>query len=165
VRHRKLLIIDDEASVLESLEMFFSDNGYDVACAGTAREGIDKTLASRPDVIILDIRLPDKDGFQVLEELKRCKDATPVIMITAFHDMETTIKTVKLGAFEYIPKPIDVDELERAVRKALKFARSSPTISTIVLDASFHYDQQMIIGKSGAMKEIFKAVGKSRRTG
>lgn len=160
MKREKVLIIDDEQSLRESLEMFFSDSGYDVACAGTAREGYEKTAAFHPDVIILDIRLPDQDGFQVVEELRRRKDTTPIIMVTAFHDMETTIRTVKLGAFEYIPKPIDVDELEKAVRKALKFSHPSPARNTIPLDASLHYDHQMIIGKSGPMKEIFKAVGK-----
>jgi two-component system response regulator AtoC len=159
MKSKKVLIVDDEQSLLESLEMFFSDGGYEVACAGSAGEGLESTSAFHPDVIILDIRLPDKDGFQVIEELRRQKNPTPIIMITAFHDMETTIKTVKLGAFEYIPKPIDVDELERAVRKALKV--SSPlSRDTISLNGSLLYERQMIIGKSAAMKEIFKAVGR-----
>lgn len=159
MKSKRVLIIDDEQSLLESLEMFFSDGGYEVACAGSAREGLENTSTFHPDVIILDIRLPDKDGFQVIEELRRQKNPTPIIMITAFHDMETTIKTVKLGAFEYIPKPIDVDELERAVRKALKV--SSPlSRDTISLNGSLLYERQMIIGKSAAMKEIFKAVGR-----
>lgn len=159
MKRKKVLIIDDEQSLLESLEMFFSDGGYEVACAATAQEGFDRTSTFHPDVIILDIRLPDKDGFQVIEELRHRKDTTPIIMITAFHDMETTIKTVKMGAFEYIPKPIDVDELERAVRKALKFS-SSLSRDTISLDGSLQYERQMIIGKSAVMKETFKAVGK-----
>ncbi|HAR97181.1 MAG TPA: sigma-54-dependent Fis family transcriptional regulator [Deltaproteobacteria bacterium] len=159
MKRKKVLIVDDEQSLLESLEMFFSDSDYEVACAGTAREGLERTSTFQPDVIILDIRLPDKDGFQVIEELRRQKNTTPIIMITAFHDMETTIRTVKLGAFEYIPKPIDVDELERAVRKALKV--SSPlSRDTISLNGSLLYERQMIIGKSAVMKEIFKAVGR-----
>jgi two-component system response regulator AtoC len=160
MKRKKVLIIDDEQSLLESLEMFFSDSGYTPSCAASAQEGYRKISVFHPDVIILDIRLPDQNGFDVLEELRRRKDATPVIMITAFHDMETTIKTVKLGAFEYIPKPIDVDELERAVRKALKFTSSYRLRDTIPLDESLQYKRHMIIGKSGAMKEIFKAVGK-----
>lgn len=160
MKRKKVMIIDDEQSLRESLEMFFSDSGYEVVCAATAQEGCDKASSVHPDVIILDIRLPDQDGFRVVEELKRRKDTTPIIMITAFHDMETTIRTVKSGAFEYIPKPIDVDELERAVRKALKFSNPSVRRDTIPLDASLHYEHQMIIGKSGPMKEIFKAIGK-----
>ena len=70
-------------------------------------------------MIILDIRLPDMDGLEVLQQLIR-NGRKHIIIITAFHDMETTIKAVKYGAFEYIPKPIDVEELERAIDKALK---------------------------------------------
>jgi two-component system, NtrC family, response regulator AtoC len=157
---QKILIIDDEQSLLESLEMFLSEAGYEVESAPTAREGMQKLADFNPDVIILDIRLPDRDGFTVLEELKRRDDGKPVIMITAFHDMETTIRTVKLGAFEYIPKPIDVDELEQAVRKAVRLSSGSPPREMIALDASLAYEEGRIVGKSSAMNDVFKAVGR-----
>jgi two-component system, NtrC family, response regulator AtoC len=160
MRHNKILIIDDEQSLLESLEMFLSESGYRVESAATAREGLEKITSFNPDVVILDIRLPDRDGFSVLEELKRHRDGKPVIMITAFHDMETTIRTVKLGAFEYIPKPIDVDELEKAVRKAVRLSSRSPARETVSLDPSLAYEEGKIVGKSSAMKDVFKAVGR-----
>ena len=160
MKRKRILIIDDEQSLLESLEMFLSESGYQVESAPTAREGMERIVSFNPDVIILDIRLPDRDGFSVLEELKRHKDGKPVIMITAFHDMETTIRTVKLGAFEYIPKPIDVDELERAVRKAVKLSAGSTQRETISLDTSIAYEEGRIVGKSGPMKEVFKAIGR-----
>ena len=160
MKRKRILIIDDEQSLLESLEMFLSESGYQVESAPTAREGMERITSFNPDVIILDIRLPDRDGFSVLEELKRHKDGKPVIMITAFHDMETTIRTVKLGAFEYIPKPIDVDELERAVRKAVKLSSGSTQRETISLDTSLAYEEGRIVGKSSVMKEVFKAIGR-----
>ena len=160
MRRNRILIIDDEQSLLESLEMFLTEAGYKVQCAASAREGLEKSRAFKPDVVILDIRLPDSDGFDVLQELRGVNKACPVIMITAFHDMDTTIRTVKLGAFEYIPKPIDVDELERAITKALKLNRTSPLRESLSLDASLPYREGQIVGKSLAMKEIFKAVGR-----
>ena len=160
MRRNRILIIDDEQSLLESLEMFLTEAGYKVECAASAREGLDKSRAFKPDVVILDIRLPDSNGFDVLQELRGASETCPVIMITAFHDMDTTIRTVKLGAFEYIPKPIDVDELERAITKALKFSRTSPLRESLSLDSSLPYREGQIVGKSLAMKEIFKAVGR-----
>jgi two-component system response regulator AtoC len=160
MRRNRILIIDDEQSLLESLEMFLTEAGYKVQCAASAREGLEKSRAFKPDVVILDIRLPDSDGFDVLQELRGVSKACPVIMITAFHDMDTTIRTVKLGAFEYIPKPIDVDELERAITKALKLNRTSPLRESLSLDTSLPYREGQIVGKSLAMKEIFKAVGR-----
>lgn len=160
MRRNRILIIDDEQSLLESLEMFLTEAGYKVQCAASAREGLEKSRTFKPDVVILDIRLPDSDGFDVLQELRGVSKACPVIMITAFHDMDTTIRTVKLGAFEYIPKPIDVDELERAITKALKLNRTSPLRESLSLDTSLPYREGQIVGKSLAMKEIFKAVGR-----
>ena len=159
MRRRRILIIDDEQPLLESLEMFLSEKGYEVQCAVCASEGLARTNAFAPDIIILDIRLPDMDGLDVLQELKRKNGKISTIMITAFHDMDTTIKAMKLGASEYITKPIDVEELEKAIDKALKVARSTRGRDAISFDHSAHYEQGRIVGKSTVMKEIFKVIG------
>jgi two-component system, NtrC family, response regulator AtoC len=160
LRSKKILIIDDEQSLLESLEMYLSELGYKVECALSAREGIEKKGVFEPHVIILDIRLPDRNGLDILRELRDESDTTPVIMITAFHDMDTTIRTVKLGAFEYIPKPIDVDELRGAVERALRFASAPDGRDAISPDPAVAYEERDIIGKSRTMKEVFKSVGR-----
>lgn len=156
---KKILIVDDEKSLLESLEMFFTEKGYDVACATTAAEAIAENELFKPDVIILDIRLPDKDGLEVLKGFHEESRKNNVIMITAFHDMDTTIKAMKFGACEYIPKPIDIEELERAVGRAARAATPGATVSSLSLDPTLTYEKGKIIGKSRAMKEIFKAIG------
>ncbi len=156
---KKILIVDDERSLLESLEMFFTEKGYDVACAATAVEAIAENEYFAPDVIILDIRLPDKDGLEVLKGFHEASKKNNVIMITAFHDMDTTIKAMKFGACEYIPKPIDIEELERAVVRAARAAAPGTTANSLSLDPSLTYEKGKIIGKDRAMKEIFKAIG------
>jgi len=156
---KKILIVDDERSLLESLEMFLSEKDYEVACAMTAAEGLKKNNSFKPDVIILDIRLPDMDGLEVLKELRLKAKKNNVIIITAFHDMDTTIKAMKFGACEYIPKPIDIEELERAVERAAKLGMPEPGANAISLDPSLVYEKGKIIGKSRAMKEIFKTIG------
>ncbi|HPP05966.1 MAG TPA: sigma-54 dependent transcriptional regulator, partial [Syntrophorhabdaceae bacterium] len=154
----KILIIDDERSLLESFEMFLSEKGYKVECAINAQEGLNKTHSFRPDVIILDVRLPDMNGIDLIEKLKERQ--CPIIIITAFHDMETTIKAVKSGAFEYIPKPIDVEELENAIEKAFKSLLPSLNADRKIEDIwANEYREGMIIGKSKIMKEVFKAIG------
>jgi len=159
MKRRKILIIDDEQSLLESLEMFLGEKGYEVGCALSASEGLEKNKSFDPDVIILDIRLPDIDGLEVLQDLRRNHKEKSVIIITAFHDMDTTIKAMKLGACEYIPKPIDIEELERAIDRALKFGRSMRSTDALSLDPSLMYEKGKIIGKSRVMKEIFKSIG------
>ena len=156
---KKILIVDDERSLLESLEMFLSEKGYDVTCAVTAAEALKKNDSFRPDVIILDVRLPDKDGLEVLKELGLKPKHSNVIIITAFHDMDTTIKAMKSGACEYIPKPIDIEELERAVERAARAGIPSSGANAISLDPSLTYEKGKIIGKSRVMKEIFKTIG------
>ncbi len=156
---KKILIVDDEKSLLESLEMFLSEKGYDVACAMTAAEAIEKNGSFKPDVIVLDIRLPDKDGLEVLKEFRETTRKSNVIIITAFHDMDTTIKAMKFGACEYIPKPIDIEELESAVERATRAGAPGPATNAISLDPSLIYEKGKIIGKSREMKEIFKAIG------
>jgi two-component system response regulator AtoC len=156
---KRILIVDDEKSLLESLEMFLSEKGYDVACAITAAEAIERNNSFKPDVIVLDIRLPDKDGLEVLKEFRETTKKSNVIIITAFHDMDTTIKAMKFGACEYIPKPIDIEELESAVERAARAGAPGPPTNAISLDPSLIYEKGKIIGKSREMKEIFKAIG------
>jgi two-component system, NtrC family, response regulator AtoC len=158
VKEKKILIIDDERALLESLEMFLSEKGYKVASALSAREGMELYALFHPHVIILDIRLPDINGLEVLKSLVG-QGMKNIIIITAFHDMDITIKTMKLGAFDYIPKPIDVDELEKAIDKALKSTGRSLPQDALSIDSSRSYVEGRIVGKSKSMKEIFKGIG------
>ena len=120
MKKKPILIIDDERVILESLKMFLAEKGYPVETAACVAEARDRIKKSWPEAIILDIRLPDGSGLDLLRELKEAGLETPVIMITAFHDMDSTVKAIKLGATEYITKPIDVDELEKALSRAMK---------------------------------------------
>lgn len=151
----KILIIDDEEAILESLEMYLTEKGYSVTCAKTAEEGLRKKDAFEPDLIILDVKLPDQDGLELLRELKEKK----VIIITAFHDMDTTINAVKRGAYEYIPKPIDIEELDSALSRALRKGEEKGEKDGLLIGSPSTVEKGKIVGKSRAMKEIFKAIG------
>ncbi|MCG6536385.1 MAG: sigma-54 dependent transcriptional regulator, partial [Syntrophales bacterium LBB04] len=153
----RILIIDDELSQLELLDLFFSSKGHTVKCASTATDGLLLNKSFRPDVIILDIHLPDMGGLEVLEKLNKRNSNSKVIMITAYHDMETTVKAMKLGACEYITKPIDVDELEKAVNRAFRLAISGEH-DTLPLDEHL-LQKGPIIGNSKQMREVFKTIG------
>ena len=157
MKHR-ILIIDDEEAILESLEMYFSERGYNVFCAKNAEEGFKKTDLLKPDLVILDVRLPDQDGLELLQKLKERRKNMHVIIVTAFHDMDTTIKAVKKGAFEYIPKPIDIEELEAAVSRALK-VEAFKEKNGLLIENPITQEKGKLVGKSKAMKEIFKAIG------
>lgn len=154
-----LLIVDDDVASCRTLQLHFRGNGHDVNIAHSVNEALTSIGTVIPDLIILDIRMPGKDGFEGLSEFKeQCPD-TPVIMITAFHDMESTIQAMKNGADDYIHKPIDIHELDEAVVRALVRQKSQENdMSLPEQDSSFHNDGTMV-GRSRAMKEIFKKIG------
>ncbi|HBA55593.1 MAG TPA: hypothetical protein DCZ04_14365 [Syntrophorhabdus aromaticivorans] len=152
----RILIVDDEPSALELLEVYLSEKGYEVSCAMSGSECTRKVASFKPDILILDIRLPDADGLDILKRLKEGKSTAHVIIITAFHDMTTTIKAMKLGAFEYIPKPIDVDELEAAIGRALELSKTKS--SGLIIGSEGELQEGEIIGRTKEMKEIFKTI-------
>ena len=115
----KILVIDDDDSSRESIEMYFSEEGYDVVTASTGSQGLQRFRDNSADAVILDIRLPDMEGFDVLEDLRSVNENVKVIMITAFHDEKTIRRAVEKGSFAYIKKPINLDDLDSAVRQAL----------------------------------------------
>lgn len=158
MKAKKILIIDDERPLLETLEMFLAEKDYEVRCAVDAAEGLWQCDLFDPHVIILDIRLPDMNGLDVLKELVR-NGRKNIIIITAFHDMDITIQAMKFGAFDYIPKPIDVEELDRVINKAFKSSIFARTAEALSIDSALSKDEGKIIGKSKGMKEIFKAIG------
>ncbi|MDD5475562.1 MAG: sigma-54 dependent transcriptional regulator [Syntrophales bacterium] len=154
-----ILVIDDDSSICESLDLYLSEEGYRVRTAMTGTDGLNLFVEESADVVILDLRLPDVDGFSVLEDLQEEDENVKVIMITAYHDMETTITAMKLGAFDYIHKPINVDELDIAVRKALKTVEMEKKIDGFLMEPSRSFKTGDIIGSGPRMREIFKTIG------
>ena len=155
----KILVIDDDVSISETLELYLTEEGYDVVTANTGTEGLNRFVKNSPDVVILDIRLPDIDGFTVLEDLREENENVKVIMITAHHDMDSTIKAMKGGAFDYIHKPINVDELDMAIQKALKTYEMEKKIDGLLMEPSRQFKVGDIIGSGREMREIFKTIG------
>jgi two-component system, NtrC family, response regulator AtoC len=153
----RVLIVDDEPSAIELLEVYLSEKGYDIVCAVTGRECLRQLDEADPRVIVLDVRLPDMNGLDILREITRRKNPPHVIIVTAFHDMETTIRAMKLGAFDYIPKPIDVDDLEAAIKRAVDLSRTRP--GGLRVGPGRDLQEWDIIGKTREMKEIFKSIG------
>ena len=155
----KILVIDDDKSICESLSLYLSEEGFSVGVAYSAQEGLRKSQVETWDVIILDILLSDADGLDVLSAIKERDPDTSVIMITAFHDMPTTVRAMKLGAVEYIHKPLEIDELQAAIDRVLKRKAAGGRKGQSTVPLSLNFREHDIIGKSKAMKEIFKTIG------
>jgi CheY-like chemotaxis protein len=115
----RLLLVDDETPVLEVLSEYFSTQGYAVQTAGTGADALAAARHSRPDLVLLDIRMPGMDGVEVLKKLRDFDPSLAVIMVTANEDMALARETLKIGAFDYVSKPFDFRYLDRAVSAAL----------------------------------------------
>lgn len=129
----------------------------DTARSGT--EGLNKYVANPADVVILDVCLSDIDGFSILEDLKEENEAIKVIMVTAHPDMETTIAAMKGGAFDYIHKPFNMNELDAAIKKAVKSLEMDKKIESLSIEPSQNFRSGDIIGTGSEMREIFKMIG------
>jgi DNA-binding response OmpR family regulator len=115
----RLLLVDDDPGVLDLLNEYFAGQGYDVEVASSGEAALSTVRAKRPDLVILDIRMPGIDGVEVLRRLRR-EDATlPVIMVTANEDVTLARETLNIGAFDYVAKPFDFTHLEQVVTAGL----------------------------------------------
>ncbi|MFP2904473.1 sigma-54-dependent transcriptional regulator [Pyxidicoccus sp. 3LFB2] len=161
-----LLIVDDDVSLLETLKMHFEEieqDGqprYQVATATSAAAGLRAAQEAMPSVVILDMMLPDRTGLEIIEEMKGlCGDAR-IILVTAYHDMETTIRAMKAGAFDYIHKPFpDPAALDLVVQRALEYRQLSRRADEVNREnAAARLGD--IVGTSGSMQQLVKEIGK-----
>lgn len=155
-----VLIIDDQFSILQSMEVFFQIRSWKVHTAPDGRKGIALARKLRPDLVVLDIRLPDLDGLKVLGELRAHAPELQVIMITAHQDMESTIQAIKLGAFDYLHKPLDIDEMDTVLKRlsAFRSALASSAAEEAPEEPATSFGKLHLAGKSKAMKEVFKKI-------
>ncbi|MEW6585071.1 MAG: sigma-54 dependent transcriptional regulator [Nitrospirota bacterium] len=152
----KILIVEDEKSMREILKILLEGENYDVAAASDGIEGLSAIEKDIFDLVITDMKMPRADGFQVLKKVKEVSPETMVIMITAFGTTETAIEAMKLGAYDYIHKPFNIEEIRLIVRKAIEKKRLSEELNLLRQKVEATYSLQNIIGKSPKMQELFK---------
>ena len=154
---RSVLIVDDEVGTRESLKLILKKD-YDVFLAKDAEEAFLQIKEQTPDVILLDIILPDQDGLRVLEKIKKNDSDSIIIMITATKTVKTAVEAMKLGAFDYITKPFDVDELRLVVSRALSTQALQKEVQYLREEVDRNFGFGDLIGKSKVMREVFSMV-------
>ena len=157
----RLLVVDDEPNVQYSLVKSLQTGALEVITAGTAREGIDLVRQQSPDVVILDVRLPDMSGLDAFHEIHAIDPRLPVIIITAFTTTETAIEAMKRGAFEYLLKPVDFHQLRELVTKAVELSRVRH-VPALFSEEEFPGDiaADRIVGQTPGMQAVYKAIGR-----
>jgi two-component system, NtrC family, response regulator AtoC len=154
---RRVLIVDDEPGVRESLRMLLKDS-HDPVAVSSAPEALSQ-LASGPfDLVLLDIVMPGIDGIQLLEAIRGRHPALPVVMLTATRTVKTAVDAMKLGAFDYLTKPFDVDELRLVLDKATENAALVREVEALRTEVGRRYQLENVVGRSPGMQEVFKTV-------
>ncbi len=156
---KKALIVDDDRAIRRTLELHLIDEGFEVLTASDGQEGVDIALAERVDMVLLDLRLPKLDGFEVLKQIKLHKPALPVVMITAYDDMHTAIEAIRLGAIDHLGKPLDLDQLDEVITKISEMATLSEKGISFCETSECTYQPNVIVGCSKAMKAVYKTIG------
>ncbi len=155
-RPANILVVDDEFSVRDSLKNWFRKDGHEVTAAANGPEALQALENGRFDVAIVDIKMPHMDGVEVQEHMQRLDPQLAVIMITAFASVDTAVRTLKQGAFDYVTKPIDPDELSHLVRRALEHRRLRAENVQLRETIDEFVAGDSIIGSSPPMRKVME---------
>lgn len=150
----RILIVDDEASICWAFREFLADEGHQVDVAASAEEGLAVAEAAPPDAVVLDVRLPGMDGLSAMRSFRDRVGTAPIVVMTAFGNLETAVKAMEEGAFEYLVKPFDLDQAATALTRALDKKRPKDRSASEPSDE----EAGALIGRSPAMQELFKKI-------
>ncbi|CAN5240342.1 sigma-54 dependent transcriptional regulator [soil metagenome] len=156
-----LLVIDDEPLILKAITLALAGEDITVRTSLTAGEGVHDFKANRPDCVLCDVRLPDQSGLDLLAALQREDAKVPVILMTGHGTADTAIEAMRRGAFEYLLKPIDPDELLTLILRAFEVARLMRVPARVAAtEEDPSSDDELFVGKCAAMQEVFKTIGR-----
>src|SRR5436305_9043763 len=157
-----LLLIDDDPDLLpDQMRQVFPAPAHRVEIAPTGSEGLERARDGRPEVILLDLRLPDQSGLDVLRQLRQIDARIPVVLVTVVRSADSAIEAMRQGAYDYLLKPLDLQKLDRVLGEALKVARLMR--EPAVIARTLPDDDQLgeaVVGFCPAMQEVYKAIGR-----
>jgi two-component system response regulator AtoC len=160
VAQRTILVADDDASIRSLLKQLLSDEGYSVVEATTGTEVVEKVKDTNPDLVIMDVRMPELDGIEALSKLMVSSPKTSVLIMTAFGSSNNAIRAMELGAFDYITKPFELDKISHTVRRVIEYRDLTSEVQVLRDEISSLVQTERIVGNSPAMQEVYKTVGK-----
>jgi len=153
-----ILVVDDEESVRDSLYSWFIEDGYRVECAENAKKALTILESDQFDIVLADIKMPGMDGLEMLRRIKAHKQDSIVIVMTAFATVDTAVKALKDGAFDYVTKPFDPDDLTHLIRNATKQISLADENETLKQKVVTLENVEDLIGNSDAMKNVLREV-------
>ncbi|MDO8127302.1 MAG: sigma-54 dependent transcriptional regulator [Candidatus Brocadiales bacterium] len=156
----KILIVDDEVNLLKTLSDILSKSGYDVSVARDAHTALRTLEKGGFDIALLDVRMPQMNGVELLEKIKQEHQGIEVIIMTAYGTIETAIKSIKLGAYAYMLKPLDIDEMLTNIQKIVKLKALKDEARFLQWQLEEKHGYKNIIGNSGAIKRVVDTIKK-----
>ena len=157
---KTLLVADDDASIRSLLKQLLSEEGFTVLEASTGIEVVDMVKESSPDLVIMDVRMPELDGIEALSRVKATNPKTAVLIMTAFGSSNAAIRAMELGAFDYITKPFELDKISHTVKRVLDYQDLIQEVEVLRDEISSLVQTERIVGNSPAMQEVYKTIGK-----
>jgi DNA-binding NtrC family response regulator len=159
----KILVVDDEKNIRDIFNLLLVERGYLVECAVDAGSGLAKAASFGPDVLLLDMNLPDRPGIDVLSHVREILPRCRTIIITAYGTIKNAVEATKLGAFAYLEKPVDNEELLLMIARALELRRLETEVEELKTELTSRYSFANIIGTSGVMNSVFQMMHKVAR--
>ncbi len=159
-----ILIIDDEPHLPHQLARYLRKHGYEVSTVGDGEAGLRELQRNSIDLVLLDLRLPKMSGLEVLQRIREQEQELPVVMLTAYGDVQTAVNAMKLGASDYLQKGFDLDELLLVVKKALETSAMSRELRQLRRERSDNYHFTYIVGHSERMRKVFDLVARVARS-
>ncbi|MDD5451641.1 MAG: sigma-54 dependent transcriptional regulator [Desulfovibrionales bacterium] len=160
----RILVVDDELSMREFFKLMLDSEGYQAECVPNGREAVSLAQKSFYDLVITDIRMPGMDGIEVLKRVKEISPETIVIMISAYATTETAVTAMKQGAYDYIPKPFNVEEIKLIIQKALEKRQLRQENDRLKEELRKHHRYEKLVGSSPAMLKVYEMIRKVART-
>ncbi len=156
---KNVLVIDDDEKICWAFEQFLTDEGYHPIIANNAEEGLRRLSSENPDIVLLDVRLPGMNGLDALKQMKALRPDMVIVVMTAYDDVETTIRAMQLQAFDFIPKPIDLDKVKAILERASQMQAVRGKLPSVSTELSMPSQEHRLIGRSPQMQEIYKLIG------
>jgi DNA-binding NtrC family response regulator len=160
----RILIVDDEEIVIQSCLRILSGTDFEIDAARDGLEALSMVNENGYDVLILDIKMPRMDGIEVLRRVKEARPDVDVIMVTGLHEIETAVQAMKLGAFDYLPKPFDPEELELVVARAFERRQLLQENLNLNGEVSEEFRFENIIGSSPQMQAVYRLIARGAPT-
>jgi DNA-binding NtrC family response regulator len=153
-----VLVVEDDPDGLRSVEDAIKDAGYHVVTAGNGKLGIDLAERERVEVVLSDLVLPDVDGLAVLDAVQRTRPSVPVLIMTAYGTVETAIRALKAGAYDYLIKPLDLDDLQAKLGRAIEASRLRSQVARLRSETAGRYSARSMVAGAPAMRDVLRQI-------